>query len=223
MGVGELPRVAGGGAMTRVRKDATGQVIVEGDAVMLRVRYNGKRPAWVVGHLSEGYTIEDAGRELKVVMARLRAGEFQLPDTLNNELRAMLDSTEEEDPYVIAERALAELQEDLIRAEMVNLLAQRVKELVRQQRGTVPGQGGYRQDPLRWRVKPNEEWKFLGDCTREEVLMLADQYRSRAAQMVAHQTAMLRLAKEMQHEGAVRVRDVKRLQQIVMTKQALEA
>lgn len=94
------------------------------------------------------------------------------------------------DPQVITERLMPTLTPEERHALAFVGLRDRVRSAIRAERQpTLLVQAGSRKweavaanaaDPLRWRLSVGDEWRLLGECTRDEVMVIAADYRGRA-------------------------------------------
>ena len=153
---------------------------------------------------------------------------------INNMIRDEIGrAVGEVDVWDVAHRIVASLDDDELRAALVNLMADRVRRVYGNARrlGMTPGpygtpaktpapaQGTSRRSVAvaAWRLKLNDlvvpiegkaTPKRLGECTTAEVLMLATAYRRRSAELAAQGEWYLRIAEAMQATKVRRVADL---------------
>lgn len=147
---------------------------------------------------------------------------------------AELQESSEADPHVIAEQLIAKLSEDDLREVVAVTLPAHVRRHIHSLRSRVsseasaassdaPSGGGNRSarweaiaaayesgelDELRLRVFACGAWKFLGDCTREDVADIAEQHDVAVAQRANVARRYHALHAAMKRKRAKTVRDL---------------
>lgn len=141
--------------------------------------------------------------------------------SLRSMVREALDSSDEADPHVIAEFIVAGLSVGQVRLALEKALPGFIREVVRSQRnhGGHPSPTSARWDNvaelqasgeltlLRVRVFCGV-WKFLGDCTRDDVKDLAERRETDAADLAAMAERFKALRSAMQRKRAATVADL---------------
>ena len=107
-----------------------------------------------------------------------------------------LNVSDSPDPHVVAAAVDAATSSHDVRAAYRELLADAVREVIRQQRGTSPaegpspngkrGLGAMTSDPSRMRhFVPGRGWAFESDMSADDCDVLADWFETQAGQMAA--------------------------------------
>lgn len=141
--------------------------------------------------------------------ATARVLAFPEPVNVADLIRAKLAESDIADPHVIAQEIADTLPEAELRAIVGRLLPDSVRKCIHAQRTPLPARGPTRSAKwaaiaeraeeiaiFRQRVCAGGVWKFLGDCTREDVEALVADYRKLAAENAAkasHFDALRRL------------------------------
>lgn len=139
-------------------------------------------------------------------------------------IREQLATSPDPNPHVIAALAAKLVPDDQLRAALDELMPDAVREEIRRQRADLPSGEPAEQPVSRkrrgapayrdWLRRPvsldhaKADWRFLGDCTRDEVLRLAELAGEVAQKNLAMQARWERLADRMAKVGAATVADL---------------
>lgn len=131
-----------------------------------------------------------------------------------------LDESDSPDPHVVAEDVLNRIGPRDVRAALADLLADEVRRVIHQQRGTAPlpappesngkrDLGEMARDPWRHRQwVPGSGWKFLGDLTADDCDAVADHYEVLAEANAAQARRWRTRARWLRTQEAVVLRDL---------------
>lgn len=132
------------------------------------------------------------------------------PETLLH-LRSLIGHAlrdhDEPDPHLLASTLAPKLPHALLIEIARDRLGDVAREMIRSDRRTEIGRAG----PSRWaylhhaRVAVNGTWMMLRDCTRDNLLWLADDYAQQAEQLHARASFMRQLADELHQSGRTTV------------------
>lgn len=114
-------------------------------------------------------------------------------------------TTKEPDPHVIAMRVVPKLSDE-VRQQMIYAgVLDRVCKQISFERSAGPRKPG----PSKWatvqRVAPGGEWKLLADCTTDDLLLLAAEYRQRSDELLAREREYRELAGQLRASGCATV------------------
>lgn len=148
-----------------------------------------------------------------------------VPTNVRERVKALMASSDINDPREMAEVVLEDMREDELRAALAETLPGYVRvcfhqyQVPQREPESKPASNthGSTASGSRWdhitavhsrRVCPAGQWKTLGDCVRDDILALAEQRRSQAAFNTAVADGFEELARRMAARGARRVSDI---------------
>lgn len=137
--------------------------------------------------------------------------------TLRQMMRERLALSEEADPHLIAQELLDDLSEDFKRDVILAGLVSMLRQEISSNRRRIPlpspsprhSREQFREAAALWDVyslqfPTADDWKFLGDLTREDAVWNGEQYEQRAGENLAWASRFHVLAKRLTRGRTVR-------------------
>lgn len=138
--------------------------------------------------------------------------EFDLGKLIDQALRS-----KEPDPHVIARRLVARIPAEHLKALVADLLAAKVREVIRLQRSTAvarPGASKWERHAPRLRYFVAGDWKMRDQLVAEDCDWLAEDHEARAAANAAVAAEFRELARRIRAAGVEHLGDLDETQDV---------